>query len=340
MKEKIAFIAVGQAAGNIGSLFERKGYTIIYLNTSQEDLDTLIEAKHKYHINGGEGCNKDRQKSKQLVIEDFDNIVSKIEEIILQAFVMVIFSAGGGTGAGAGPMLCDLLLDEGKKVGCITILPEENESIKANVNAYSCLAELEKIKELSSVFIIDNNKGDKFKLNEIFVQSFVRFLEIPQKDKSEKGNIDKAEVLEVLFTYGMAVVIADKTLNVDAIENSCCAPVESDKCIKYIAVSGSETIDMDNTKKMFGVPVDCFRAYNEGITVCVLAGLSFPFSRMNQIYENTQKYKETILHNMDITKQGLLREDVDFLSKDTGEVRATKKEKKSRRDVMMKYLQG
>ena len=39
MKKKISFVAVGQAAGNIGRLFEQKGYSVIYVNTSQEDLN-------------------------------------------------------------------------------------------------------------------------------------------------------------------------------------------------------------------------------------------------------------------------------------------------------------
>ena len=41
MKKKISFIAVGQAGGNIGQLFEEKGFPVLYVNTSQEDLDTL-----------------------------------------------------------------------------------------------------------------------------------------------------------------------------------------------------------------------------------------------------------------------------------------------------------
>ena len=41
MKDKIAFIAVGQAVGNICLLLEIMGYTVLYINTSREDLDTL-----------------------------------------------------------------------------------------------------------------------------------------------------------------------------------------------------------------------------------------------------------------------------------------------------------
>ena len=44
MKKKISFVAVGQAGGNIGQLFEEKGFAVLYVNTSLEDLDTLEHA--------------------------------------------------------------------------------------------------------------------------------------------------------------------------------------------------------------------------------------------------------------------------------------------------------
>ena len=112
MKNKISFVAVGQAAGNIGRLFEENGFSVIYVNTSREDLDTLEKAKFKYHIPQGEGCNKDRRKAKQLVIDDFDNIAAEIESKAKSEMTFVIFASGGGTGSGAGPMLIDLLTGE------------------------------------------------------------------------------------------------------------------------------------------------------------------------------------------------------------------------------------
>ena len=60
------------------SFFEDRGFNVLYINTSQEDLDTLEHAKYKYHIPGGEGCNKNRRKAKQLVIDDFDRIAAEI----------------------------------------------------------------------------------------------------------------------------------------------------------------------------------------------------------------------------------------------------------------------
>jgi len=39
-----------------------------------------------------------------------------------------------------------------------------------------------------------NNRGDKINLNEQFADDFNSFLEIPEKYKSLRGNIDRAEI--------------------------------------------------------------------------------------------------------------------------------------------------
>ncbi len=41
-------MAIGQAGGNIGRLLEEKGFTVLFINTSKEDLDTLDNSKFKY----------------------------------------------------------------------------------------------------------------------------------------------------------------------------------------------------------------------------------------------------------------------------------------------------
>lgn len=94
MKSKIGFIAVGQAAGNIGLLLEQRGYKVLYINTSQEDLNTLPGAKFKHHIKNGEGCNKDRLKAKQALMDDFEFISRKISEGFETCeFLYIIFSS-------------------------------------------------------------------------------------------------------------------------------------------------------------------------------------------------------------------------------------------------------
>jgi len=123
MKKNIGFITIGQAGGNIGLLFQELGYKVLFMNTSREDLGTLHGAKHIYHIKNGEGCNKDRDKAKNLIYEDFSAINEQIEQNFKdEEFVYVIFSSGGGTGSGSSPMLIELLIrHSNKKVGAICV---------------------------------------------------------------------------------------------------------------------------------------------------------------------------------------------------------------------------
>ena len=47
-------------------------------------------------------------------------------------------------------------------------------------------------------------------INTSFVDDFCSFLEVPEKHKSVKGNIDKAEIMETLSAHGMALVTSRK----------------------------------------------------------------------------------------------------------------------------------
>ena len=262
MKKKIAFIAIGQAGGNIGQLFEERGFSVLYLNTSEEDLSTLKTAKYKYHITGGEGCNKDRKKAKQLVIDDYDQIAAEMDAKLAAEIIFVVFASGGGTGSGAGPMLCDLLLDDGKTVGAVTVIPALDESVKSHVNSYECFAELTKIEGLASCFILDNENGNKLGLNRSFVDDFTAFVEIPERIQNVEGNIDKAEIQEALKAHGMAVILhstADSADVIKKLQDNIYAPIEPDRVVKYITAEMSSNVRMTDVEKDLGVPVDTFQ---------------------------------------------------------------------------------
>lgn len=343
MKKKISFVAVGQAAGNIGKLFEQKGYAVIYVNTSQEDLDTLEKAKFKYHIPQGEGCNKDRRKAKQLVIDDFDNIAAEIESKVKAEMIFVIFASGGGTGSGAGPMLIDLLIDEGKTVGAITIIPALDESPKSHMNSYECFSELTKISGTGSCFIIDNGNGEKLKLNDIFADSFAAFLEIPEKHKSIKGNIDKAEIMETLKAHGVSIVVRSKGKEsadvIQAVKESALAPLEPDRVVKYITASLAGNTQMADLEKAFGMPLDNFQTFNDDETICCISGLTYPKMRLDAVYSKVAETKEQIRKSLAATRETELKGDLNFLDdmELTGKKAETKKPQ-SKRDIMSKYL--
>lgn len=346
MRKKISFVAIGQAGGNIGKLFEEQGFTVLYVNTSSEDLDTLKNVKYKYHIPEGEGCNKDRHKAKQLIIDDFDNIAQEIDSKINADIIFVVFASGGGTGSGAGPMLIDLLIDEGKTIGAITVLPSIKESIKSQINAYECFSELIAIEGCASTFVIDNDKGEKLSLNTKFVNNFCSFIEIPDKHKSVKGNIDKAEIEETLKAHGMSMIVktAEKSSAglIQAFKNNCFAPIEADRTVKYIAYSLCGDLDNTEIEKAVGVPLDTFQTYNDKETICALSGLSYPQSRLDIIYDKIKANEEIIVKNLKATTEIKMKDDVNFLSNLSSNKSNAKDEKKpqSKRDIMNKYLRG
>ena len=343
MKEKIAFVAVGQAGGNIGQLFEKKGYSVLYINTSKEDLDTLESAKFKYHIPGGEGCNKDRRKAKQLSIDDFDNIAREIESKVKADMLFVIFASGGGTGSGAGPMLTDLLIDEGMAVGVLTIIPGSEESVKSHINSYECFSELIEIQQTAACFILDNEKGEKLGLNAAFEDSFTAFLEIPEKHKSIMGNIDKAEIMETLKAHGMAIIARDKGEDssgiIQALKESVFAPIEQDRAVKYITASLSGNVRLEDIEKAIGTPLDNFRTFNDAETICCISGLTYPQTRLEAVYNKVADNTEVIKRNLAAARESGMKKGVNFLNElDPIVKKQESKKPQTKRDIMSKYL--
>lgn len=350
MRDRIGFIAVGQAGGNIGQLFEIQGFPVLYLNTSMEDLSTL-KGKHIYHIENGEGANKDRDKAKNLVIADYDNIAKRIDDVLPEAeLIYVIFAAGGGTGSGAGPMLIDLILgDKDISVGAVTILPALNESIKAQMNAYECIRELGDIDSISSSFFLDNQTPEKdvctdssykFAVNEQFAADFIKVIEAPGKYISAKGNVDTAELLETLKCGGAAIVYALNTFNLADITNYSkhgYITMPGTKGIKRALFIAPEKASLDELYKTIGEPLDEYRGYSQDKVFLMLAGMSFPTERLDKIYELVKDKKDTIM-SANQTQRCEFK-DFDFLSP----AQASNKRKddmkpQSRNDILKKYL--
>lgn len=92
MKEEYGFLCVGQAASNIGVQFERLGYNVLYVNTSSEDLNLLKDSSHKYHVEGGEGCAKDRDKAKALLANDIDTLVDLVRTKLPERLTSLYFA--------------------------------------------------------------------------------------------------------------------------------------------------------------------------------------------------------------------------------------------------------
>ena len=257
--------------------------------------------------------------------------------------IFIIFASGGGTGSGAGPMLADLLIDEGRAIGAITILPAPGESVKSHINSYECFSELTEIAGTGACFIVDNAKGEKLGLNSDFVEAFAAFLEIPEKHKSVKGNIDKAEIEETLKAHGMAVVVRQKAQEsaevIQAIKDNAFAPLEADRAVKYITASMSGNVNMADLEKAIGTPIDNFQTFNDEETICCVSGLTYPQTRLDEVYNKVSENKELIKKNLAATRETGMKKDVNFLSDaEPPKKKAEAPKPKTRRDIMNKYL--
>lgn len=249
LKGRVGFVAIGAYGGNQGELFYKAKYPVVFINTAQQDLDSLtdIPDSDKYHIPGGEGCSKDRNKSKTIFSEDLDNVVNVIKKKLVGLdYIFIIGSCGGGTGSGILASMKRIIVSELEPKACmvITVLPNtRTESLKALENAYNTLCEIEQLEEPGATFILDNDRlGDKLKINELFFTYLDALL--TNNSTSKYGNADTEEIQVMLQTPGMAVITLldkDKTNTQQIIKSSMVlskvGDMSSEDATKYLTAS-------------------------------------------------------------------------------------------------------
>ena len=295
MREQFGVLGLGQCGGNIASLFEQKQYTTVYLNTSKEDLNA-IKGVHKIHIDGADGAAKDRKKVLQLATESFQSIIEKINSILTQKYILVLFSSSGGTGSGLSNPILRYLSQTGKICIPVVVLPDENvESAKACENAYNACADLMSIQGLGATFLLDNSNDDKFAINQKFVNEFDAFINI--KNTSMYGNIDMAERKQILSCPGVAIISKNSKTKSSASEivhgmhNGIYAKIES-KNAYYLGISTSnKSLDINSITKEFSGIYDVFSGISEATTIAIVSGLQWPQKRILQ-FKN--KFEETV----------------------------------------------
>ena len=346
MKKDIGFIAIGQGGGNIGQLFEEAGHTVLNMNTAPQDLATLTKAKHKYLIKGGEGCNKDRDKAKVLVMNDFDEISNRIEQTLKEEYLFAIFTAGGGTGSGASPMLIDLLRRKtGKTIGAICVLPSREEPLKTFINCYECFKELEEIDGIGATFILDNKKAEKFQVNKDFVDLFGSFIDIPNQ-QSFRGNIDVAEIKTMLSVRGAAIIskltkaTSDTSRLIQSFSQNIFAPMERNGYIAYLGLSSATQLELPAISKEVGLCLDIFQGENAENTVCGLFGLTYPYTELEKMKASIEGNRDAITKSLTATSEKKLADGINFLNSLQKPMAAQPQSKEDVADVFAKYLKS
>lgn len=346
LKNKCGFCGIGAYAGNQVLPFYKESYPSLFINTAATDLAALteVEDEYKYQIPGGEGCNKDRLKSRELFRKDVDNIVNEIKEKLPGIeYLFVVSSLGGGTGAGSVMPLKRVAMNDLDIKACIiiTVLPNtKTESIQALINSYETLAELEELEEPGTMFILDNDKNNnKMKINEIFFCHLNALLTLDCN--SALGNIDDAEVEQMLCSRGVSIIskLGKDKSNIQNListfHNNVYAPLEDDKVIKYIGLvnSGTNNIQIKDIYDEVGTPLDTYIQYEAKYTLCILSGLSLPYKKMAEIKEIIDANKDTIKRNLTAQRSNRLSKSVGFFDDITLEKKPVEK-KKSDRDLL------
>lgn len=348
VKKKCGFLSIGAGGGNVGEPFYLAGYTSLFINSAKLDLDSLkeVDEKYKYHIAGGEGCNKDRKKSKELFRRDIDNIINEIKEKLPGIeYLFIIGSAGGGTASGILASMKRIAMSELNLRACIiiTILPNtKTESIKALINAYETLAEIERLDEPGMTIILDNDKNsNKLRINEMFFCYLDALL--TNHSSSMLGNVDNAEVEELLSTTGMAIISklgkdkSDTQQLISTFKNNIYAPIEGDKVIKYmglISAGKGKEIRIEDVNSEIGTPLDTFIGYEADATICILAGLSLPYTKMDEIKGIIDANKDTIKRNLTAQSRNILSDGLGFFDDIVPEDKPKTEKTKSYRDLL------
>jgi len=341
------FLGIGAFGGNATRLFELAGYPCIAANSSSEDLSQLKNANNKIHFAGGSGCHKDRKKSKALLKDNIEALISEIRAKMPEITTLFIFaSSAGGTGSGMLAATAKILSNALEINTCIvTALPERSEQFKAFANTVELFQELERLDNIGAAFILDNDKRrDKLEINETF---FTHLNALLMNDNgSERGCVDRGEVDELLRTKGMAVLsnLDDdepdtEQLLVSIRGNSIYAPLEKDKVIRYFCLMDSGgRISTEQVYSDLGTPVDEFIGAGAPSMVCMAAGLSFPKGRLNEIRKTAQANSEIIKQNMESADDSLFDGGVDFLGAFDAKPVLEAQKKASSLDILNEFL--
>jgi len=244
MKGDICFICFGQCAGNIGTLLERKGYPVLYVNTASVDLQLLKHAKHVYKIPGERGCNQNPEKAQAVFAQHYAGIMQKIGQFADRRIAYFVCSAGGGTGGGMVPLALESYLeclgqreDEEweafdraaetdqcakppvkRKAGLVAVLPGVSESVVINANSYEFMRQVgeildremgRRVSNMASIILLDNELGkDVLELNRRFVDLLHGILSIPERHSSVRGNVDAADLESAFTAIGVTSMVS------------------------------------------------------------------------------------------------------------------------------------
>ena len=146
---KFAIVGVGQGGSRLAETFWKLGYRrVAVINTAPQDLKSVKVPVANKLLVGGKGAGKDRKVAEDIFKESREDILDFLKRTFKGGFdrALVCLGAGGGTGAGGGPLVIDIVHDLCKtygienadtdaRVGAVVALPTRAEGSKVQSNA-------------------------------------------------------------------------------------------------------------------------------------------------------------------------------------------------------------
>jgi cell division GTPase FtsZ len=229
------YVGVGQCGNKIVDSFAGHKNKAIAINTTQKDMNNLINVNKNNMINieangtkGGAG--KTPALGKKAMLEHLDEVMEKIEKVGNESdYIILCAGLGGGTGSGGIPVLIQALLAKEKKVMLLLTLPDDTEGVEVQVNAFnSCLNILKIIESYKVPYIlIENNKirekmdstnnFDWSSVNQSLGKVFSQF-NVSANKTSSYTTFDETDYKKTLYVSGMMTLVK-VTLNASDINN-------------------------------------------------------------------------------------------------------------------------
>lgn len=222
MELKVGVIGLGNAGGQIAALAKDAGMEAVAINVSVDDNATIADRVQTFGIGNSMGSGKDRDKAKvfgkrsikELIAqEEFDTFIKKSQ------IVFVVYSTGGGTGSGLGPMTTAVLMNHygtadegGKRFVNVGILPSIKESLQAQEHT---IAALKEISSYNSCFMLYDNEtySDEpinvmmNKVNAAVVEDF-KVIRGDYNILSKYTQIDQQDMLNIVSFPGMCRILS------------------------------------------------------------------------------------------------------------------------------------
>ena len=365
-----AVIGTGACGNAIAELAYNKKFLTVMVNSTDLDIDDAYDMEGNSIIKiGEEGAGKIRNNGKKLVKENINEYSAKLIELLSgQTMVIVASPLAGGTDSGSLPITADIInstMDD-KLVIPVGILPENKEDIRALSNAIEASKELE---SLGLPYILIDNGSYKESIKNMYDEinkSVVEDFTVLRGDyniKSSYSNMDVRDCKRLFSTPGLMAInkisgLKDTTFDnttfdeliIKSIKDSFNVQYEKDKIIKRMGIILTVTPEMldkfnrglDDLKKEIGIPLEIFIHINmvtkEEISKCsiitILAGLSFPDSRMEEMAEIINESKEALTKTSS-SKITEMSNSLDWLDGD--DQLNEKKVKKSASDLLSRW---